>query len=152
EVAIGRYDGALVILDGASGKTLRQPLPLKPPVPAIEALSPDVLTRGQTTVVTVTGKHLQGTHVDSSVTGLGAVVTESSPTRLTPRAPVPPTATPGNHTVKLGNMSGGMSPAKTIIIDRFPAVAEAEPNDSPGTGQKVTLPITVAGSIGRAGD
>ncbi len=152
EVAIGRYDGALVILDGATGKTLRQPLPLKPPAPVIEVVTPAVLTRGQTTVVTITGKHLKGTHLDSSVTSLAATVTEDTPTRRTLRVTVPPTATPGNHTLKLGNMTGEVSPAKTIVIDRFPAVAEAEPNDSPGTGQKVTLPVTVAGSIGRAGD
>jgi WD40 repeat protein len=70
EIAIGRFDGALVILDGATGKTLRSPLPAKP-------------------------------------------------------------AGPG---------------------DRFPVNAEREPNDSPRTGQMVELPVTVEGSLSRAGD
>ncbi|MFO0845316.1 MAG: WD40 repeat domain-containing protein [Gemmataceae bacterium] len=70
EVAIGRFDGALVILDSSTGKTLRQPLPAKP-------------------------------------------------------------AGPG---------------------DRFPVLAEREPNDSPRTGQVVELPVTVTGALGRAGD
>jgi hypothetical protein len=34
----------------------------------------------------------------------------------------------------------------------FPAVLEVEPNDSPGTGQKITLPATVVGTLGRTGD
>lgn len=70
EIAIGRFDGVLVILDGTSGKTLRSPLPAKPPGPG----------------------------------------------------------------------------------DRFPVNAEREPNDSPRTGQMVELPVTVSGSLGRAGD
>jgi WD40 repeat protein len=70
EIAVGRFDGALVVLDVATGKTLRQPLPAKPPGPG----------------------------------------------------------------------------------DRFPAGQEREPNDSPRTGQMVELPVTVTGSLGRAGD
>jgi hypothetical protein len=34
----------------------------------------------------------------------------------------------------------------------FPHVAEIEPNDSPGTGQRISLPATVVGSLGKAGD
>ncbi|MFO0876743.1 MAG: c-type cytochrome domain-containing protein [Gemmataceae bacterium] len=33
EIAVGRFDGVLVVLDSVTGKTLRQPLPAPPPVP-----------------------------------------------------------------------------------------------------------------------
>jgi hypothetical protein len=36
--------------------------------------------------------------------------------------------------------------------DPFPMVQEQEPNNSPGTGQKITLPVTIAGTLDRAGD
>jgi WD40 repeat protein len=37
-------------------------------------------------------------------------------------------------------------------VHRFGAVGEIEPNDSPRTGQPITLPVTLIGTIGRAGD
>jgi hypothetical protein len=71
QLALGRYDGALVLLD-AEGKVTAQPLPLKQKPPG--------------------------------------------------------------------------------TADRFGVLREAEPNDSPRTGQKVTLPVTIVGSLGKAGD
>src|SRR5205823_3205012 len=44
------------------------------------------------------------------------------------------------------------SKAVSFAVDPFPAVEEKEANDSPGTGQTVALPVTIAGSLGRAGD
>src|SRR5262249_28833886 len=38
-----------------------------------------------------------------------------------------------------------------FIVDLFPMLAEVEPNDSPKTGQHMTLPVTLVGAIGRAG-
>jgi hypothetical protein len=72
QLALGRYDGSLVLLDEASGKVQSTPLPGKPQPPGFH--------RG------------------------------------------------------------------------FPTIKEVEPNDSPRTGQKVALPVTVLGSMGRAGD
>jgi hypothetical protein len=53
--------------------------------------------------------------------------------------------------VRVKNEAGQSAPLK-LIVDRFRTVAEAEPNDSPRTGQKVTLPATLVGAISRAGD
>jgi WD40 repeat protein len=50
-----------------------------------------------------------------------------------------------------GKVAGQLLPVKPLV-ERFPGVGEAEPNDSSRTGQKVMLPVTVNGSIGRPGD
>src|SRR5439155_8861589 len=39
-----------------------------------------------------------------------------------------------------------------FIVDLFSAVAEKEPNDSPRTGQNISLPAAIVGSIGKAGE
>jgi hypothetical protein len=46
----------------------------------------------------------------------------------------------------------GKPQAEPLPLKRKPPVKEAEPNDSPRTGQALTLPATVTGSIARAGD
>jgi hypothetical protein len=48
--------------------------------------------------------------------------------------------------------AGGQTAAQSITVQRFDIINEVEPNDSPRTGQKVTLPVTIAGAISRAGD
>src|SRR5262249_44601543 len=40
QLALGRYDGALVLLDEATGKVLGQPLPVKPRLPVLEKVTP----------------------------------------------------------------------------------------------------------------
>src|SRR5437016_2051336 len=40
----------------------------------------------------------------------------------------------------------------TFFVDRFAAVAEVEPNQSPRAGQLVTLPATITGTLAEAGD
>ena len=39
-----------------------------------------------------------------------------------------------------------------FTVDLFQPVNETEPNDSPATGQRVTLPASIVGVIGKAGD
>jgi hypothetical protein len=51
-----------------------------------------------------------------------------------------------------GKVQGQPLPLKPGKKDRFPTVQEVEPNDSPGTGQLVTLPATLVGAVGKAGD
>ncbi|HEY7154558.1 MAG TPA: c-type cytochrome domain-containing protein [Gemmataceae bacterium] len=46
----------------------------------------------------------------------------------------------------------GKPQAEPLPIKPKPPVAEKEPNDSPRTGQRVKLPATIDGAIGRAGD
>ncbi|HKI31609.1 MAG TPA: c-type cytochrome domain-containing protein [Gemmataceae bacterium] len=81
QLALGRYDGAVVLLDEATGKVQSEPLPVKPKPPEPKKEAP---------------------------------------------APGP--------------------------ADPFPQMNEAEPNDTPTTAQPVTLPVSIHGSIGKAGD
>ncbi len=48
--------------------------------------------------------------------------------------------------------STGKLQTEPLPLKPKPPLPESEPNDSPRTGQKVKLPATIAGSIGRAGD
>jgi hypothetical protein len=64
---------------------------------------------------------------------------------------IPADSAAGTYPVHV-KTAGGESAAKQLLVDLFDPVNEAEPNDSPRTGQKVTLPATVVGALGKAGD
>jgi WD40 repeat protein len=151
QLALGRYDGALVLLGEASGKPVGQPLPIKPRPPVLENIAPPSAVRGKVSELKLRGKHLRGTAVESSLPGLVAAITIATGEELTIRVTIPATAAPGAYTMRLKNEAGSSKP-QTLFVDRFVAVQETEPNDSPRTGQKVHLPATLVGAIGRAGD
>ena len=48
QLALGRYDGVLALLDEATGKTQVEPLPLKPKPPELRKLLPNAGPRGET--------------------------------------------------------------------------------------------------------
>src|SRR5262249_44280852 len=48
QLALGRYDGVLGLLDEATGKTQTEPLPVKPKPPELRRLLPSAGPRGQT--------------------------------------------------------------------------------------------------------
>src|SRR5207245_1944018 len=63
-----------------------------------------------------------------------------------------PAQTPaGVYQLHLKTAAGRSGPV-SFTVDPFPAVQEKEPNDSPSTGQKITLPATMVGALGRTGD
>jgi WD40 repeat protein len=147
QLAVGRYDGALVLLDEASGKVQGQPLPIKPKPPVLEKITPAYGARGRTIDVKIQGKNVDGAALVSTVPGLTATPVSSGTVKLT----LPAHTAPGNYTLHLKNEAGA-SAAQTFTVDRFAAVNEVEPNDSPKTGQKVALPVTIVGAIDKAGD
>jgi hypothetical protein len=151
QLALGRFDGAVVLLDEATGKLAAQPLPIKPRVPVLEKITPAAVVRGTVGELKLAGKHLRGAEVVSTLPGLVATITGATNEELTVRVTIPATAAPGAFTVNVKNEAGQGKPQR-LIVDRFAAVAESEPNDSPRTGQTVTLPVTLVGTIGRAGD
>lgn len=153
EIAIGRFDGALVVLAAATGKTVREPLPIKikPPVAVIEAMTPSAFVRGQTVDFTLTGNHVADAQVVSDLPGIVVHYLATPLLRRRCRATIPPTTAPGAYTLRLKN-DGGESKPHTFFVDRYPATAEKEPNDSPRTGQRVHLPVTVTGTLDREGD
>ncbi len=64
---------------------------------------------------------------------------------------VPPTTTPGGYKLQ-AKTKGGASVEAAIIVDAYDAVPEKDAGGSPATGQRITLPTTITGSIDRAGD
>jgi WD40 repeat protein len=154
QLALGRYDGALVLLDEASGTVQAEPLPVKPKPPQITRLSPTSAVRGGTVRVTFEGNHLD-TATELTATGpgiAGKVVAESrGPHSVAVDVSLPATLPLGVYSLALKNPAG-QTQALPLAVDAFPAVAEAEPNDAASAGQKVVLPVTVAGALQRPGD
>ena len=58
QIALGRYDGSVVVLEEATGKVLAEPLPVKPKPPMLTKLSPGWGERGKAIRVAFEGKHL----------------------------------------------------------------------------------------------
>ncbi|MGL6095856.1 MAG: hypothetical protein ACRC7O_08695, partial [Fimbriiglobus sp.] len=153
QLAVGRFDGGLVLLDTATGKPTATPLPAKPKPPAASKLTPDAVPRGKTVRITVEGTHLGGvTAAKGSVPGVtAAVVPGGSPTRLELDVTAGPAASVGAVSLMLTSPGGESAPAR-VWVDRFPAAGEAGATDAARSGMTVTLPVTVAGRIDRAGD
>jgi hypothetical protein len=151
QLALGRYDGALVLIDAETGKVQSQPLPVKPKPPVLDKVAPVEMTRGKTTEIKLTGKNLRGSQVVTTIPGATVTAGATSDESLTVTVSIGATTAPGEYQMRVKN-DGGESVAKPIIIDRFTSSPEAEPNNSPRTGQKVSLPLTIVGEIGRAGD
>jgi WD40 repeat protein len=154
QLALGRYDGALVLVEEATGKVQAQPLPAKPEPPQAKKLTPASGVRGKVARVTVEGSGLD-TVSEGSVTYAGSRVRLLSEgrTATTLQAEIlfPATTPAGVYQVTLKGAAGQTAPLQ-FTVDLFDPVAEQEPNHSPGTGQKITLPATVLGSIDRTGD
>jgi WD40 repeat protein len=154
QLALGRYDGALVLLDDATGKVQAQPLPVKPQPPAVTRVSPPSGQRGLAVRLRFEGKHLDGvTEVVASQPGVRARVLSEGRnlTALEAEVTFPAATPPGVYQVRLKGPAGESGPL-SFTVDPFPLVAEQEPNNSPGTGQPIRLPVTVAGVLDRAGD
>jgi WD40 repeat protein len=153
QFAIGRYDGTLVLVDAATGKVQSEPLPIKPKPPQLVKLSPDAGQRGQSIRVTFHGMFLDtATEIVSTYRGMSAkLVAESrSPKSIQADIAFPEDTPAGMYKLQI-KTPAGQSPELPFIVDLFPPVAEVEPNDSPKTGQKVKLPVTVVGAISQAG-
>jgi WD40 repeat protein len=151
QLALGRYDGAVIVLDEATGKVLSEPLPIKPKPPELIKLSPPAGQRGKTIRLTLEGKNLDSvTELTSSYAGLTSKIEKKSPGSLAVDVTFPASTPAGAHKVGLKGPLGETAQLP-FIVDLFPLVAEVEPNDSPRTGQQVTVPVTVVGAISQAG-
>jgi WD40 repeat protein len=154
QLAVGRYDGALVLLEEAGGKVQSEPLPVRPKPPQAAKVSPTWGQRGQAVRLRFEGKHLDNAaEVVASHPGVKArlLAEGRSPVALPAEVTFPADTPPGIYQFRLKGPAGE-SGALAFTVDPFPQVQEQQPNGSPGNGQKVTLPVTVAGTIDRAGD
>ena len=75
QVAVGRYDGVLQLIDANTGKPMSQPLPEKPKPPTVSKITPDFGQRGKTTQATLEGQHFDGNiSVTANVPGVSVAV------------------------------------------------------------------------------
>lgn len=151
QLALGCYDGALLLCDEVTGKVQSQPLP---PKPKLDKVTPSVGPRGQVLRLKFEGAALDGvTDVVASLPGVTAKLLPDTKTAGSVEAEVtfPATAPAGACTLLLKGAAGQSAP-KPFTLDLFTAVADAESNESPSTGQPVKLPITAVGTIAKAGD
>jgi WD40 repeat protein len=153
QIAIGRFDGALVLLDEATGKVQSQPLPVKPKPPVLKDITPSWSARGQSVIVELDGQHLhEGLEVSTTIPGARVeVLADGGPQKRSVRLSIPVDAPAGLFALHV-RTPGGRSGDKTFGVDWFVAGPEKEPNDSPRTAQEVHLPFTLVGNLGRAGD
>ncbi|HBI45705.1 MAG TPA: hypothetical protein DDY78_23055, partial [Planctomycetales bacterium] len=153
QLAVGRYDGVLVLLDEATGKTQSQPLPAKPKPPVLNKATPASAVRGQTVRIKLEGQNLDGaTEATTNLPGVKAVIAAGgAPSAIDVDVAIAADAAPGQCQLTVKTPAGASVPF-SFIVDRFNPIIEVEPNDSPRTGQKISLPATVIGAAGRAGD
>lgn len=152
QFAVGRYDGATLLIDEGTGKVQTQPLPQqrKPPLPS--KLTPNAGQRGKAIRVQFEGKNLDETsELIANHPGVIVRIENRTGTSLEGEVTFPATTPPGVYQLSLKNAAGQSSPL-SFTVDLFPSVSEREPDNSPGTGQKIALPATLVGELGQTGD
>ena len=150
QLAVGRFDGVLQLLDPATGKPTATPVPAKPKPPAVSKVTPDAGPRGTTVRVLLDGTNLDGiTAAKVSAAGVTAKALPGDKPAVEVTVPADAVVGPADLTV-VG--PGGESAGVRFWIDRFPQTAERGNTDAARTGMTVTLPVTVAGRLDRAGD
>lgn len=154
QLAVGRFDGSLVLLEEASGKVLAQPLPEKPKPPELTKLTPDSAARGRTVRVRLEGKGLDA--VSEVLTPNGVlkpivIMAGRSSLSLLIDIEIPPMAPAGAYKLQVKG-PGGISAPQSFMVDRYRAIAEVKPNQSPRTGQPIQPPMAVVGVISQAGE
>ncbi len=135
QLALGRFDGTLLLLDANTGKVQSQPIPAKPKPPQVNSISPQHGPRGKKVNLTFTGKNLRGTIVKSNQPGLKVKIASQKSSKIMNAIVLfPANTSPGEYQLWLEN-SAGKSKPRTFTVDVSSAKSEMEPNNSPGNGQ-----------------
>jgi Planctomycete cytochrome C/WD domain, G-beta repeat len=154
QLALGRYDGRLLLLDESTGAVQLQPLPPRPKPPRLTQLEPPFGPRGRNLRLTFRGNDLDSV-TDLIVSAPGAAAKVVSDRTRSDRVQFdvafPATAPAGAYPLAVKSPAGQSGQVK-FTLDLYPAILEREPNDSARTAQPVVLPVTVAGTIDRPGD
>jgi len=151
QVAVGRFDGVLQIIDAESGKVAAEPLPEKLKAPTVTQLTPNFGARGQKVNVIADGMWLRGElKVTANVPGVCVHVLPNVGNRRDLEITIMADAPVGPVALTFTTPAGSSAPAN-FIVDRYPAISDAASIDSARNGRPVTLPTTVAGTLDRAG-
>jgi WD40 repeat protein len=153
QLAVGRFDGALVLLDEATGEQQGQPLPVKPKPPVLNRIEPANGQRGQLVRVTFHGKDLSDvTEVVASTPGIEVKIVAADVTAETVKADlsIPAQFAPGETKLSLKS-AAGTSAVMPFVVDRFALKEKQGKNDTAAAAQPIALPVTIAGMLERAG-
>jgi WD40 repeat protein len=170
-IALGRYDGQILVLD-ESGKVQfqigdkKKPAPKPGPSPSasevgkkssppqVNKVTPNAGQRGKPMRLVFQGKNLdeiQAITINHAGAKAAKLSAAKDGTELEAEVVFPVTTPAGAYQLVVENRAGKSAPV-SFTVDLFLLVQEQEPNDSPGTGQRLKLPASVAGTISRAGD
>jgi hypothetical protein len=150
QLALGRYDGSLLLIEEDTGKILATPLPIKP---QLTKLLPSSGQRGQTIRITFSGKYLdRANEIISTTPDLSWKIASASRggSSVVAEITFPPNTPAGVYNLAISTSDGQTGPLP-FIVDLYSPIAEKEPNDSPTTGQRVSPPVSIIGTIDRAG-
>ncbi|HEX3149921.1 MAG TPA: WD40 repeat domain-containing protein, partial [Gemmataceae bacterium] len=151
QLAIGRFDGVLQLIDTEAGKPTSEPLPEKPKPPAVGKVTPNFGKRFSKFQLTLEGQHLDGDlSIASNVPGVTVQVWGSSGATRRAEISIAPDA-PVGPVMLTPKTAAGAGSAFTFIVDRYLLVAKAATIDSAKNGRPITLPATLVGAIDRAG-
>lgn len=152
QLAIGRFDGRVQMLDTKTGKATATPFPVPPKPATVTTVSPDAVVKGHTTRVTLTGTHLQNAKaVHSAAAAIKFQIVKAEATQLTLDVMTTADAVPGPITLTIATDAGESKPVR-LFLDRFPMIKEAGLTDSARDGMKVPYPSTIVGTLDRNGD
>lgn len=153
QLAVGRFDGVLQLLDPTTGKLIAQPMPEKPKPPTIGNLAPSQAKRGETVQVVVRGRALSDDlAVASSLPGVVAkLIPGGSDSQRTIELTIPPTVQLGPIPLVFKTAGGSVSYG-SFFADRFPVAVDSAGNDSARRAKTLALPASIVGAITRAGE
>ena len=167
-IAIGRYDGQVLVLD-KSGKVQfqigdkkkpeskqkgKQTKQTKASPPQVSKVIPAASQRGKPIRVAFQGKNLhevQAIVINHAGAKAAKLSASKDGTDLEAEVVFPSTTPAGVYQLTLQNEAGKSKPV-SFTVDLFNRVEEKEPNNTPGTGQPIVLPASVVGTIAKAGD
>ena len=151
QLAVGRFDGVLQLIDTESGKVTGQPLPEKPKPPVVGKVTPNFGQRFSKFQITLEGQHLSDDlTVSSSAAGVAVTMLHGTAGRRQAEISIAADMPAGPVTLTPKTAAGAGAPV-TFIVDRYPVAGDAAAIDSARRGRPVTLPVTVAGTLERAG-
>jgi hypothetical protein len=121
------------------------------PLPTLTSISPDVLEKGQSATLTLTGENIAHTTRILVIGPPGITATLPTPTTkpaksIALKMTASADAARGLREIRLVTPDGVTKPV-FLSVDDLPPVAEKEPNNSPGQAQAITLPAVITGRI-----
>jgi hypothetical protein len=154
QLALGRYDGKVLLLDPATGTVVATPLPYQPKPAKVTKVTPSSGQSGQNVKVKIEGQDFDAVRY-ATATFSGELcylpASKRTSTALELELHIPSDVLGGVYPVTLHSDAGTLG-SFSFIVDPFPIHPEQEPNNSPGTGNNIKLPASIVGDLDRTGD